>query len=291
MKGGVYPAAVTPMDERGRIDMPGVARLLAWFRSEGCTGVVVAGTTGEGPSLSAIEKRELVKAAVPLADGMPVILGVATPSLEEAAWSCRQAHDAGAAAALVMPPMFFRDASEEGIALWYEALLARSPLPILVYNFPKRTGLTLSAELMARLARHERMLGLKDSSGDAANLPAYAEAARDKLLFVGDETLLVEALSHGWSGTISGAANAIPRWLSRIVGEWPENRESASVKHTLVMPTLRALREAPQPGTNKAILRDFGVLPGAHLRLPLIAPEPERYQEALRAVRSYREAV
>src|SRR5882724_5248993 len=123
---GTYPASVTPFDEKGRIDMAGVARLLAWFRANGCTGVVLAGTNGEGPSLSAVEKRDLIRTAVPLANGLPIVLGVATASLEEAVWSCESARKDGAAAALVMPPAYYREASQEGIILWYEELLART---------------------------------------------------------------------------------------------------------------------------------------------------------------------
>jgi 4-hydroxy-tetrahydrodipicolinate synthase len=284
---GVFPASVTPFDLGGQVGMPAVARLLAWFRANGCAGVVFAGTNGEGPSLSTVEKRDLVRGAVPLADGLDVILGIATASLEEAVWSCRQAHSAGARAALVMAPAYFRDAGDEGIAQWFEALLDRSPLDVLVYNFPQRTGITLSPELMFRLSKRERMIGLKDSSGNAANVADYAEALRGtgRSMFVGDETLLVEALRAGWSGTISGAANVLPNWISAIVADWSQARESAETKHALILPALQALRRSPQPGANKVILRRLGVLETSALRLPLIAPEETSVDPAWEDIR------
>jgi 4-hydroxy-tetrahydrodipicolinate synthase len=266
---GVYPASVTPFDDRGRLDLLAVAKLLAYFRAEGCQGVVLAGTNGEGPSLSAVEKRDLVKAAVPLADDLAVILGIATPSLEEAVWLSRQASDAGAKAVLLMPPGFFRDASEAGIEAWFRAVMDRSPLPVLVYNFPKRAGVRLEAELIARLADHPHFLGLKDSSGEAGNIAAYAGAAKGKALFVGDETLLADAMAAGWSGTISGAANCLSRWFAATLNDWPQNRESAMAKLELVRPALDALRAVPQPMGHKVILRNRGVLPNAKVRLPL----------------------
>jgi dihydrodipicolinate synthase/N-acetylneuraminate lyase len=252
--------------------MPAVARLLAWFRAAGLTGAVFAGTNGEGPSLSPTEKRDLIRDSIPLAEGLEVILGIATSSLDEAVWSCKQAHTAGARAALVMPPSYFREASEEGIAQWFEALFDRSPLGIIVYNFPRRTGVTFSAEFMGRLARHKRMIGLKDSSGDAANLPAYAAALEGsgRSLFVGDETLLVEALKAGWSGTISGSSNVLPGWIRQIVEEWPGEPESAETKFELILPAIRALRTTPQPAGNKAILHRLGVIPNPAPRLPLL---------------------
>jgi len=287
MKAGVYPASVTPFDAKGVIDLPAVARLMAWFRAADCAGVVLAGTNGEGPSLSAVEKRDFVKAAVELSDGLEVVLGIATPSLDEAIWLCKQTHSAGAQAALVMPPGYFRDVSADGVAKWFEAVMDKSPTGVIVYNFPSRTGITLSAETMARLAQHDRMIGLKDSSGNAENTIAYAQAlsGTGKLLYVGDETLLASSLANGWTGTISGAANVIPGWLSQIVREWSVNRESAETKFALIEPVLRAIRSSPQPGSNKTILRELGVLPSADVRLPLESPALERVQAALDAVR------
>jgi len=284
----VYPAAVTPFDAKGRVDMLAVARLLAWYRAGDCTGIVFAGTNGEGPSLSATEKRDLVREGVKLAGSMPVILGVATASLEEAVWSCRQAGEAGAEAALVMPPGYFRDVSEEGIAQWFETLFSRVSIPVIVYNFPQRTGITLSATLMGRLAQHERMIGLKDSSGNRDNLASYAAALAGlgKVLYVGDETLLIEALRAGWTGTISGAANVLPSWLSQIVREWPTDPESAETKHALILPTIQALRRTPQPGGNKQLLHRLGILENPLPRLPILPPTPESVDEAWSLVSS-----
>ncbi len=287
MKRGVYPASVTPLNAKGDIDFPSVARLMAWFKAAGCSGIVVAGTNGEGPSLSAVEKRDLVKGAVELADGLEVVLGVSTPSLDEAHWLCKQSFSAGAHAVLLMAPGFFRDVSERAILDWYQAVLDRSPIPILVYNFPKRTGITIPAETMRALAQHERMLGLKDSSGDAGNIVPFAQAlsGTGKCLFVGDETLLGETLRHGWTGTISGAANVLPSWLCRVVAEWDIDVESATNKLALIEPALRAVRSCPQPASNKAILFELGILPSDDVRLPLEKPSPDRIAEALRRVR------
>src|SRR5690349_13881865 len=134
MHPGLYPASVTPFDSEGQIDLPSLAKLLAYFEASGCRGVVLAGTNGEGPSLSAVEKRDLIREAMPTRGRLDVILGVATPSLEEAVWLNNQAAKAGAIASLVMPPGYFREASEEGVEGWFMQVLDRSKLPIIVYN-------------------------------------------------------------------------------------------------------------------------------------------------------------
>lgn len=278
---GCYPAAITPFDSKGQVDRVGVARLLAWFEACGCMGAVLAGTNGEGPSLSAPEKRDLLKDAVPLRGKLDLILGIATPSLTEAVWLSKQAATLGAAATLVMPPSYFQEASPKGITGWFMKLLDDSSCPLLAYNFPRRTGITFSAEMLATFVTHPNFAGIKDSSGDEGNLACYADVLlpHSKLLYVGDETLLLRALAKGWTGTISGASNVIPRWISTIVREFDFDRESAETKHALIEPALRAIRSAPQPACHKALLSQMGVLDLADTRLPLLPIPPETVEK------------
>ncbi len=273
---GVYPAAVTPLDPNDRVDLASLARLLAGFEAAGCAGVVLAGTNGEGPSLSAVEKRDIVRDTAPLAGPLVRIAGVASPSLDEARWLCAQAGKAGASAALVMPPAYFRFASEAGLREWFLRLADASPIPILAYNFPRMTGITLSPEFLGSLAGHERIAGAKDSSGDPDNVLAYRQALPSpRRLFVGDETLLVPALEAGWDGTISGAANVVPTWLVEIVRRWAAgDQDGARVKDRVLAPVLAALRGGVQPALNKALLHALGTLACPAPRLPLETADP-----------------
>jgi 4-hydroxy-tetrahydrodipicolinate synthase len=278
----VYPAAVTPFDERGKVDLASLARLLAYFEAAGCAGAVLAGTNGEGPSLSPVERRDLLREAMPLRGRLKLILGIATASMDEAVWQCKQAGAAGGEAVLLMAPSYFREATEEAIGQWFRAVLDASPIPVLLYNFPKRTGFIIRPELLASLADHPRLVGVKDSSGEAPNLTAYRQALPNRLLYVGDETLLLPALEAGWSGTISGAANVLPRWLVQISGEWPS--ESAQTKFELVLPLIQRLRQGPQPALNKALLRRAGIIEREDVRLPLLPADPPLSDEVQRLI-------
>ncbi len=263
---GVYPAAVTPFDATGQIDSPSLAKLLAWFEASGCRGVVLAGTNGEGPSLSAVEKRDLVRMTVPLAGRLKVILGIATPSLTEAIWLAQQSGKAGASAALVMPPAYFRAASSAGLAAWFRELADHSPIPILVYNYPKMTGIPITPEFLADLQTHPMIVGVKDSSGEESNLASYRAAVpKSGCLFVGDETLLPKALAAGWTGTISGAANLIPTFLTKL---FQASQREANFE--LILPVLQHLRSQPQPALNKAVLATLGIISRPDVRLPLL---------------------
>ncbi|MBX3113458.1 MAG: dihydrodipicolinate synthase family protein [Fimbriimonadaceae bacterium] len=268
IRGGIMPASVTPFDENGRIDFVSLAKLFSYFEACGCSGVVVAGTNGEGPSLSAVEKRDLVKEAVQLTS-LPVILGIATPSLDEANWLCSQAGKSGAAGILLMPPGYFKVATESGTMNWMKAVADSSPIPVIAYNFPKYSGFTMSPDFVAELAQHPNVLGFKDSSGEVANLSAYRKAAVGKVLLVGDETLLLQSLEAGWNGSISGAANLVPHWLVRIYQQWHEDSEKAEVKFKVLVDVLSEIRRGPQPALNKASLSEWGVIARSDVRLPL----------------------
>lgn len=279
---GVYPASITPLDAKARIDLNGVAKLLAHFEATGCRGAVLAGTNGEGPSLSAVEKRDLIRDAMPLRGKLDLILGVATPSLDEAVWLGKRAAEFGAKAILLMPPGYFRDVSETAIVDWFLHVLDRSPAPALIYNFPKMTGVTISPEMMARVGEHPNMVGCKDSSGSVENLAGYRQALRrdDQVLFVGNEGLLLLALEAGWTGTISGAANVLSRGLSAMVEDWFGGRQdSAREKFALLAPLIETIRVNRQPATHKAMLHAAGILPDPTLRLPLEPASPKAAAE------------
>lgn len=260
---GVWPAAVTPFDSEGAVDGPSLIRLLSFFRASGCQGVVVAGTNGEGPSLSAVEKRDLLRLAVK--SEMPCLLGIATPSLTEAVWLAEQAGKCGAAGVLLMAPGYFRNASAKGVVNWMLAVADSSPVPVVAYNFPKYTGFTFDADVVKALARHPNIQGFKDSSGDRANLAMFRFMAPDAALMVGDETLAVEAGQAGWQGCISGAANLIPNWLCQCVSE------PKGVSFEVVLPVVQAIRAEVQPAANKAVLHRWGVISRPDVRLPLLA--------------------
>lgn len=265
----VFPASITPFNDRGRIDELSVAKLLAHFESTGCDGVVLAGTNGEGPSLSAHEKRDLLEVAAGVAGSLKLILGTNSSSLDETIWLSKQAGRFGAIALLVMPPSYFREASSDGIVGWFRALLDASPVPIIAYHFPKRTGVPLPPETMARIADHPNLLGLKDSSGDETHA-AYREVLPTHQLFVGDERQLLNALRAGWTGTISGVANCLSRDLVAIMRDWPGQAESAETKFALLLPEIERLRALAQPMAHKRFLAERGIIALDDVRLPLL---------------------
>ena len=281
---GLWPAAVTPFDAEGGVDYGSVLKLLAYFRDAGCSGAVLAGTTGEGASLSAIEKRDLIRFAVERGDGFPLVLGVASNSLHEAKWLVGQAGKAGAAGVLVSPPSFFRQAGQEEILAWMLEVIEVATCPVVLYHFPQVFGVGFELETLGWLIDHENVIGVKDSSGDKANLGAFREVVPlEKVLMTGEELLLVEALESGWSGSISGTSNVLAPWTREIVKAWHQDaQDQAMAKFEMILPVLEEMKGLAFPGAMKAVLAEWGVIERADVRLPLANGSAEPLATTLR---------
>lgn len=210
---GILPAAITPVNSAGEPDEVSFAKRVAWFEAAGCHGVVVAGTTGEGPSLSAVQKRDLLRVAVSVRGRLSVVLGIATPALHEYLWLQAQAAKVGADAILLMPPTYYRD--EPGATAWLREAMDAADLPVVLYHFPRFSGYDPALEVWGELLGHANCIGLKDSSGQTATLAPLRQAVPDKLLLVGDERLFPAAKAAGWTGSISGAANLLAYPLAK----------------------------------------------------------------------------
>lgn len=272
MKPTVFGAAVTPFDAKGKVDFLSLARLFAYFEAAGCDGVVLAGTTGEGPSLSAVEKRDLIRESQSLRGSLRTILGLATSSLDEAIWLSRRADEYGAEAVLAMCPTAWSKVSSADLKAWYLALMDASACPVMVYHHPALTTVCLSEEDICRLSEHLHFGGIKVSSGFQGKLDKMRRALpEDKPLWMGDERCLLEAWEAGWSGTISGAANILAPWIAQIAEDFVTDRESAAAKQDLIGPVLEELRRDYLPPQLKAVLAEWKILDRPDVRLPLQA--------------------
>ncbi len=278
---GAFVAMVTPFTEKGEIDLPGVARLLAYFEHHGLTGVVVAGTNGEGPSLSSTEKRDITQFAVRHSGKLKVIAGLATCSLTEARWLAKRASESGAMAGLVLPPFYFPP-NFEGIEAWFRELATTVELPLILYNIPQNVGFSLPPPMVERLLRLPSIAGIKDSSGNPALLEEYLVSAHKsgKEVLVGDERLLLSALYQGASGTISGLANSTPHLIARQV------RERSEVLQALIETACQNLKTHPQPAVHKYVLHLRG-MPFWGMRPPLVPLSPEAQAQVASFLQEY----
>ena len=211
---GIVPPLVTPLVGQDELDQPGLQRLIAHVLAGGVHGLFILGTTGEAPSLSYRLRRELIEQVCRLVDGrVPVLVGITDTAFTESVALANVAADAGAAAVVLATPYYFPAGQTELIG-YVEHIAAELPLPLVLYNMPSLTKVWFEIETLKKLASIERIIGIKDSSGDLAYFARLMElkAIRpDWSVMMGPEALLEDAMRCGGDGGVSGGANLVPR--------------------------------------------------------------------------------
>ena len=215
---GSLVAIVTPMFEDGSIDYDSYRHLIEWHIAQGTQGIVAVGTTGESPTVSVQEHCELIKVAVQTAkQRIPIIAGAGGNSTREAVELTEYAKSVGADACLSVVP-YYNKPTQEGIFRHYMAIAETSPLPLILYNVPARTGISMSAETTLRLANaSSKIIATKEASGNFADI---CRILRDKpqgfSLISGDDALIVPTISLGGEGVISVLGNLLPSTVSEL---------------------------------------------------------------------------
>jgi len=269
---GIFPPITTPfLGPMGPIAtqrfQQNVSRLLA----EGVDGIVVSGSTGEAPLLDADEQRQLVALARDvIQNGAWLIAGTGGESTLETVELSLAAAEAGADAVLVRPPSYYSAAmSPASLAVHFLSVADASPVPVLIYNIPKYTHLALAPSLLQQLASHERIIGVKDSSGDPKSVAAYREAVPEWAVLVGGASLLLTALELGCQGGIIGVACYAPGLCVRLVREFASgNRAAAAALQERITPLDKEIVGKLGPAGVKAAMDAVGLY-GGPVRAPL----------------------
>jgi 4-hydroxy-tetrahydrodipicolinate synthase len=268
---GSIPALVTPF-LGGRVAEDTFAQFVEWQIAEGSDALVPCGTTGESATLSRDEHRAVIATAVQVAKGrVPVIAGCGSYSTEAAIEMVRSAADVGADAALVVVP-YYNKPSQAGLAAHFTAVAEASSLPIVVYNVPSRTVADISVETLAQVAKHPRIVAIKDATGNLARVSAQRLACgEDFCQLSGNDDMALGFNAMGGVGCISVTANVAPRLCSDFQKAMREGRWNEAVKlQDRLYPLHAALFSDASPGPTKYALSRIKSGFPADLRLPLV---------------------
>jgi 4-hydroxy-tetrahydrodipicolinate synthase len=283
---GVYAAAVTPLRAQpdSSFDLDSVPILLEFLASRGCHGVVLFGTTGEGPSFSPSEREVFLRAACEareLMSGFRLLAGTGTPSLSETIDLTKLAFDLGFDAALVVPPYYFRNATEKGLFKWFSEVIKQA-VPsdgyLLGYHFPHVAGIGFSIELLARLkdAFPTQFAGIKDSSHDADLAWDLGQKfGSDLVVLTGTDSYLQLAIQNKAAGCITAPANVISPDLREIWDLMNEGKDSTEVQARVKKQRDILEKYPPFPPTLKTLLHRLHGLPRWSVRPPLEAISEE----------------
>ncbi|MBN8928188.1 MAG: hypothetical protein BGO51_26675 [Rhodospirillales bacterium 69-11] len=257
--GGVNAAVLTPMRADLSVDLDRMAAHCRWLLAHGCNGLGVLGTTGEAASLGISERTAVVEGLVargiPAAKMMP---GTGTPALTDTVELTRAAERAGCRGALLLPPFYYKNPSDDGLFAYFSEVVQRvgGEIALYLYNFPQQSAVPFGVALVERLLRAYpgKFRGIKDSSGSYENGLSYVEAfAKDGFeVYAGDDTLLKPLLEKGAAGCITAASNVNCSVGARVYAGW--NTPDGEAAHAVLAGTRKAVISVPLISGLKALV-------------------------------------
>jgi 4-hydroxy-tetrahydrodipicolinate synthase len=265
---------VTPFTADGALDLDGAQRLAAHLVDAGNDGLVVNGTTGESPTTSDAEKRDLVRAVVEaVGDRAHVVAGVGTNDTHHSIELAREAEQAGAHGLLTVTP-YYNKPPQEGLYRHFAAVADATGLPVMLYDIPGRSGVPISTETIVRLAEHSRIVANKDAKGDLGRA-GWAIARSGLAWYSGDDMLNLPLLSVGAVGIVSVVGHVVTPELRTLVEAYTAGEVQKALEiHQKLLPVFTGMFRTQGVMTTKAALALQG-LPSGPLRAPMVELTPE----------------
>ena len=279
---GCATALVTPFLPDGSLDIPAFRRLIVRQLDAGVDALVLLGTTGEPSTITMDERETIIRIGMEMAAGsIPVIVGTGSNDTRRAIEYAKQARMLGAQGQLCVTP-YYNKATQEGLIRHFSAILDACALPMILYNVPSRTGVSISAETAAHLARHPNTAGIKEASGSVAYAAKIQESAGKTLpLYCGNDDAITALMSLGADGAISVCSNIIPMQTRALTHACMSGcfDEARSIQLAL-LPLIQLLFSQVNPIPAKAALSMMGLCHDV-LRLPLTPMEEPQRSELL----------
>lgn len=279
---GVGTALVTPFTKSGGLDEAGVKRLARRQIDGGVHFLVPCGTTGETPTLSEAERLRVVELVLQEARGqVPVMAGIGGNSTSEVVGYAKQMHRLGAQGLLSVTP-YYNKPTPEGLFHHFSEVAAATPLPIMLYNVPGRTGCNIDAPTLAKLATIQNVVGVKEAAGSIQQMAEMVHAVpADFLVLSGDDAITLPLMAIGGRGVISVASNSIPAEMSQLVeaaerGDFKQARQI----HQKLLPLMLGNFVESNPGPVKFSMAAMGLCEDV-FRLPMVSPRPASKEKIL----------
>lgn len=271
---GAFTALVTPFDKEGQVDEAKFRELIDFQIENGIDGIVPCGCTGEAATLNHAEQKKLIKVAVEAVNKrVPVIAGTGSNSTDEAIELTEYAKKAGVDGALIITP-YYNKPTPKGQILHYEAIASAVDIPIMLYNVPSRTGISLSPEVVAKLSEVDNIVAIKEASGSLEQVSKILSLC-DITVLSGDDSLTLPMMSLGAKGVVSVAGNIVPEEVASMVKAYLESDTAkARELHFKLYPIFKALFIETNPICVKTAMMFMDMLNGV-LRLPLCSMTEE----------------
>ena len=279
---GVGTALITPFTKSGALDETAIKRLAKRQIDNGVHFLVPCGTTGETPTLSAVERRRVVELVLEAANGhVPVMAGAGGYDTQEVVHLAKDMQSVGVQGLLSVTP-YYNKPTPEGLYQHFSAVAEATSLPIVLYNVPGRTGCNIDAATLARLATIPRVIGVKEASGNIQQMVEICRAVpADFLVLSGDDALTLPLMAVGGRGLISVASNTIPAEMAKMV-EAAERGDYVAARqmHQRLVPLMLGNFVESNPGPVKFAMAVMGLCEEVY-RLPMVSPRPASQEKML----------
>jgi 4-hydroxy-tetrahydrodipicolinate synthase len=284
---GAITALVTPF-KNGQVDEKALRDLIEFQIDAGIDGLVPCGTTGESPTLSHDEHDRVIEITIEAAKKrVPVIAGTGSNSTAEALRLTKHAYDAGADGALIACP-YYNKPTQEGLYQHYELIARTVPIPIIPYNIPGRTGINMSPELVARLAKISNIVGIKEASGSLKQMNDVVDLCGPEFdVLSGDDGFTLPLMAIGGKGIISVTSNIVPADMAALVDAVEDGHMTqARALHQKMSPLFDVLFIEVNPTPVKAALALMGKIEYEY-RLPLCKMAQPNYEKLKKVMENY----
>ncbi|MCD8502502.1 MAG: 4-hydroxy-tetrahydrodipicolinate synthase [Bacillaceae bacterium] len=269
--GQVVTAMVTPFDKSGQIDFAKLTELIEHLIMNGSDALVVAGTTGESPTLTTEEKVSLFKHSVEVVNGrVPIIAGTGSNNTQSSIELTQKAAEVGVQAVMLVAP-YYNKPSQRGMYEHFKAIAGSTSLPVMLYNIPGRSVVNMTVETIVALSKIKNIVSVKEASGDLDQATAIiANTEDDFSVYTGDDGLTLPSLAIGATGVVSVASHVVGNQMKEMVSAYLSGDVKQAAKaHQQLLPVTKALFMAPNPTAVKAALNLKGLEVG-EVRLPLV---------------------
>lgn len=283
---GTYTAIVTPFDSEGNLDEEGLRKNIRFQISEGITGIVPVGTTGESPTLTPEEHEQVIDIAVEEAKGkVKVIAGSGSNNTKEAIRYTAHAKEAGADAALLISP-YYNKPTQEGLYQHYKQIAESVDIPQIIYNVPSRTGKNVDAETVIRLTKFKNIVGVKEAGCDLEQIMRILRDVPDDFnVLSGEDSWTYSMLALGGHGVISVASNLVPKGVSDMVSLFLKGDiEGSKQLHYKYLDLFDVIFVETNPTPVKSAMNMLGMAAGS-TRLPLVEPLAQSKEKIERVLR------
>lgn len=282
--GTVLTAMVTPMHEGGALDLASAQKLAKYLVSRGSDGLVLSGTTGEAPTTHAPEKKDLIQAVrEAVGPGVTILTGAGSNDTAHAVRMAEQGEEAGADGILALTP-YYSKPTQAGVVAHFRAIVGASGLPVMLYDIPGRTGLAISDWALDQIAAHERVVAVKDATGDVAQAAARIERT-GMAWYSGDDPLTLDFLRVGAVGVVSVTAHIASREIAAMIAAYQAgDTEEATRLHEALMPAHNTMFNGPGAINAKSAAFWAGVIDSRAMRLPLLPASDADYAATIAAL-------